>query len=774
MSYAIGGYVAAMITTHALSPLPSDAALLAASAAGALAAFVRRTRWIVGAVLGFLLATCCARDALGHRVAECIDGRVVEIRGRVSGLPKQRPEQTQFDLAVDAVVAWPPCAGEPPRRVRLTWYAGPAIGPAETWQLRVKLRGVRGYQNPGGFDYEAFGLANGIDGVGPVEFGRKLADAPRFVWDGLRFDLRERFAAADLRRPGILLAMLTGDAGLMDERDWALFRATGTVHLMVISGLHLTIVGAVGIAFGRVLARLHRGSLARRGVAWPGAACGGVIVTLYACLAGWGVAVLRAWVVAIAVAWLVAIARRVSLPTLFTCIAAVVLTVDPLAPLQAGFWLSMVAVAVLLAFFAPRMARLSTVRGLVIAQLAMAVGMTPALTGTIGSVAWIGPLANVIAVPVLSVIVVPIDLAAALAMSTIGVGRSLLQVADLLTDWTVRYLEALAAFGWVGWQTDARPFVWLVSAIAGAALLLPFPLRHRALLLPCVFISLLPADAAPRHGQFRIEVLDVGQGLAVFVATERHTLLYDAGARYRTGFDLGRVVVLPALSSASVVRLDAAVLSHADIDHVGGFAAVADGVERRALLGGEPVPEFADLRPCVRDQGWQWDGVRFRVFRATDAGSDNDRSCVLSIGNGAQAALLPGDVTRRAEPALIAWLGEEPIDLLVAAHHGSRSSTGETFARRAAPRIVVYSAGYLNRFGHPHREVVCRLRAIGANGFATAYSGAVSWSSERPSVVQELRRHAPPYWRVGARAEDDWQPCDRARPASGELPDHPP
>ena len=775
MWYAICGFVAATIATHALAPLPSDAALFAACVAAALASYFRRVRWIVGAMLGLLLATCSARHALEHRVAACVDGHVVEMRGRVDGLPKQQPEQVQFDVAVDAIAAWPRCAGELPRRVRLTWYGGPAIGPDEIWQLRVKLRGVRGFQNRSSFDYEAFALANAIDGVGPVQFGRKLADAPRFGWDRVRADLRERFAAADLRRPGVLLAMLTGDAGLMDERDWALFRATGTVHLMVISGLHLAMIGAVGIAGGRGLARLHRRSLARHGAALPGVVCGAAIVTLYSCLAGWGIAVLRAWVAAMAVAVLVGVARRPSLPTAFVWIAAIVLAVDPLAPLQAGFWLSMVAVAVLLAFFAPRLARPSLLRAPIVAQWVMAVAMTPALVGTIGSVAWIGPIANVVAVPVLSVLVVPIDLLAALTMTTFGAGESLLRVADVLTDWTVRYLQALAAFGWVGWRTDQRPFVWLLSAIACGALLLPLTIRHRSLLLPCAFLSLLPADAAPTYGRFQVEVLDVGQGLSVLVTTARHTLLYDAGPRYRTGFDLGRVVVLPALSSASIERLDATILSHADMDHIGGFGAIAEGVDVRALLGGQRVAEFGDLRLCARDQGWQWDGVRFRVFRASGAGNDNDRSCVLFIADGAGAALLPGDLTRGAEAELTAWLGAAPIDLLVAAHHGSRSSSGAPFVRRAAPRVVVYSVGYLNRFGHPNADVVCRLRTRGALGYATAYSGALSWASERPNGVDEWRRLAAPYWRVAARSEGDWQPCIRsAGDGSGELPDHPP
>jgi len=763
MSYAIGGYVAAMVATQALPVLPSARALCVVVALACAMALVASLRWTIGVALGVVVATAFARDALEHRAGTCADGRSIELSGVVAGLPRVRTEQTQFDFDVDAAVDWPPCAGSLPRRMRVSWFGGPSIEPDERWQLRVKWRGVRGYQNPGGFDYEGFALANRIDGGGQVEFGRRLSAAPEIGWDRLRFAIRERFEALGLRQPGILLAMVTGDAGLMDERDWALFRATGTVHLMVISGLHLTMVGAVGIALGRGLARLRPRDLARRGAAVAGVASGVVCVTLYACLAGWGVAVLRAWIATIAVAALVALSRRSALPTSFVSVAAVVLTFDPLAPLQAGFWLSLVAVAVLLAFFTPRTRRGSALRSLVLAQIVMAVAMTPALLGTIGSVAWIGPIANLVAVPVLSIVVVPIDLVAALTLAAFGVGADMLRIADVLTDWTVVYLRALASFGWVGWQTDASPFAVWVSIGACLALLLPLPMRHRALLLPCAFVPLLPGAPPADDGHFRVSVFDVGQGLAVAIETSRHRLLYDAGPRYRSGFDLGRIVVVPALSSVSSDRLDAAALSHADMDHVGGFAAVADAFGYRALIGGDAVVGRVDLRPCVTGQGWQWDGVRFRVFRSPTAHNDNDRSCVLSIDDGASTVLLAGDVSWRSESALLDWLGGRRIDVLVAAHHGSRTSSSAAFVRETEPQTVIFSAGYLNRFGHPHPDVVCRFRASGARSFATAYSGALVWSSERPGTIVELRRYAPPYWRVGARSEHEWQACGDAR-----------
>ena len=249
-------------------------------------------------------------------------------------------------------------------------------------------------------------------------------------------------------------------------------------------------------------------------------------------------------------------------------------------------------------------------------------------------------------------------------------------------------------------------------------------------------------------------VLDVGQGLSVVVETARHRLLYDAGPRFPSGFDLGSAVVVPNLRRDARRVLDAVVLSHADLDHVGGYAAVASATTVRALIGGQPVPGLDALRKCRAGEGWQWDGVRFRFVHPSRANaSDNDSSCVLAIENGARRAMLPGDITAVAESALPYRTLDSPIDFLVAAHHGSGSSSGARFVAWSRPRVVVFSAGFMNRFGHPRRDVVCRFENAGSRTFTTAQSGAVIWSSEAEDSAIEWRRQAPPYWRVRASNE---------------------
>jgi competence protein ComEC len=339
------------------------------------------------------------------------------------------------------------------------------------------------------------------------------------------------------------------------------------------------------------------------------------------------------------------VCRRVSLPIAFLWVAAIVLAIDPLAPLQAGFWLSFGAVAILLAQFAPRIGRASWVRDFLMAQIVLGVAMLPLLLATIGNAAWVGPIANLVAVPLVSRIVIPLDLLLGLFVALVPHADGWrVHLVDSIVGFVVGYLRELERFDWIGGRSTRTSAGLLVSA-AASALLLPLTWRRRLVLLP-----VLPAPSDLPNGEFQVRVLDVGQRLSVVVDTARHRLLYDAGPRFPSGFDLGSAVVVPVLRSDARAGLDAAILSQADMDHVGGYPSVAQALTVRALLGGEPVTGLPELRACRAGQGWQWDGVRCRVLHPSRMdSSDNDSSCVLLIDNGRRSTLLPGDITRSGE-----------------------------------------------------------------------------------------------------------------------------
>jgi len=748
------GFSLAVVALVWLPALPSTATLAMVGGTGIALSLHPRGALFGAALVGLSWAGLAAQQGLLQRVQACVDGTIVEVAGTVIGLPKLSPLQTEFDVEPSAIAPWPLCAGALPRRLRLSWFDAPTIHTGETWQFRLRLRAIRGYQNPAGFDYEAWALTNHLDGAGTIRYGELRARGTTLSWDALRLALRARLGALGLTHTGIVLGLLTGDAGFMSDDDWALFRATGTVHLMVISGLHLTIAAAMGVGLGRGLVRCFPAVMRRRGAASFGAATGTILVTVYACLAGWGLPVQRAWLTTVLVVWALALGRRHSLPLLFLWVSALILAVDPLAPLQAGFWLSFGAVVVLLAFFAPRFESPSRLRDLIVAQLMLGCAMVPLLLATIGGVAWLAPLANLIAVPLVSAFVVPLDLLAALLLFVSpGIGAWLFGVVDALVGLVAAYLHALAAFDWLAWQSASGRSALIISAVACTLLLVPLPMRYRVLIFPCVLLPAVPGDRAVDDGQFHVTVLDVGQGLAVLVDTARHRLLYDAGPHSPGGLDLGRAVVVPSLRATGPTRIDLAILSHADTDHVGGYPTVARDVPVRSLLGGEPVPGAIGLQPCRRGQTWQWDGVRFQILHPVRMhSSDNDRSCVVLIDNGRERLLLPGDISGAGESEVVSQLTGGRLAMLVAAHHGSRSSSTVAFLRATMPRLVLVSAGHLNRFGHPHADVVCRFIAVGASVFVTGRSGALTWRSPDPLQVHAWRDVAPPYWRVTAGA----------------------
>jgi competence protein ComEC len=748
------GFAAGVVGTAALPqlPTPSHIGLCLLLAAGCC---VRRRLWpLAGLFAGVVWAASSAQTGLQHRLGPgCAEATTVQLQGVVVGLPRRTGARTQFDVAPASIDPWPACAGAQPRAIRLGWDTAPDIAPGEIWRMWVRLRSVRGYQNPGGFDYEGWAFANGIDAAGAVRYGVRAGQVAAGI-DRWRLRLRELIERLPLRQPGIVLGLVSGDAALLDESDWQLFRATGTVHLLVISGLHVGIVAAVGAALGHAAARLWPQLLRRSGTT-AAAACGGVVLTtLYAALAGLGVPVQRAWWLSVSVLLLAVRARKHDLPTLFARVLALLLITEPSAPLRPGFWLSFGAFAVLLGYFAPRLGPRSTLRDLVRAQGVLACTMVPLLAASVGQFAWIAPLANLLAVPWVSLLLVPLDLCAALLLPLQAVvAGGLFGIVDSMADVLVQCLRQLATLDTSLWFSgDAWP-VLVIAGLAAAIWLLPLSLRQRLALLPCLLLPALPGRPVVAAGQFRVTVFDVGQGLAVLVDTADHHLLYDAGPRYPSGHDLGDVVVVPSLHRLGIRRLDLVVLSHSDVDHVGGYDAVASAVPVRALRGGQSIVGHPELRRCRAGQRWRWDGVRFEILHPAGLQqSDNDRSCVLLIDNGQQRALLPGDISSNAERALLRHWTAASVDLLVVAHHGSRGSSSAPLLERLRPCFALVSAGYRNRFGHPHNEVVSRLVAVGARVFDTANAGALQWQSDRPKLLIRWRERSATYWRAGCRA----------------------
>jgi competence protein ComEC len=677
-----------------------------------------RTYPIALFLLGFSWACFSAQRALDDRLPPSLDGQTLWLQGEVVGLPSQFEGVVRFELA-DARSR----RARLPSRMRIAWYGGPEVRSGERWRLAVKLKRPAGLVNPNAFDYQAWLLAQRIGATGTVADGRQLAPARGALRDGLR----QRLLAVDAQgREGGLAALVLGDGSGLSRADWQVLQDTGTVHLLVISGQHIGLLAGVVYL---LIAGLARWGCWPRALPWLPWACGLAFAAGlgYGLLAGFDVPVRRACVmVAMVLLWRLRF-RHLGLVWPFLMSLNAVLIFEPLVSLQPGFWLSYTAVAILMLIFGGRLGAWRWWQSWTRAQCLIAIGLLPVLLVLNLPISITGPFANLLAVPWVSVIVLPLALLGTLLLPVPVVGESLLWLAGGALDWLFVWLDLIAG-AVPAWLPSAMPdWAWLLGLLGALLVLLPsgVPLRHLGwpLLLLCVFPPLRQIPP----GQVEVIQLDVGQGLAVLLRTRHHALLYDAGPRFGE-YDIGERVVVPAIRKAGVRRLDLMLLSHADADHAGGAAAVHQALPVTRVLSGEPrklMPQL-DARLCDHDESWTWDGVRFATWRWAQADAGNPSSCMLSVDAGGERLLLTGDIDAEVERAAIASGFDLRARWLQAPHHGSRSSSSQPFLRAVAPDGVLISRGQNNAFGHPHPLVMARYGWLGIPSYDSAQLGAIT------------------------------------------------
>lgn len=766
----------------------------------------RRRRLFVLAVMGAaLLAFGGAGWRADVRLADALpaglEGIDLSVTGVVTSLPQQGGSGTRFRFEVEHAETAESGRMVPvhlPPLLALGWYDGwgerepsdaqRSLRAGQRWRFTLRLARPHGNLNPHGFDYELLLFERGVRATGYVREGSASAGAPVLLHRAAGYPverLRQRVRDAieahvpDRRAAGVLAALAVGDQGAIEREDWDLYRDAGVAHLVSISGLHITMFAwLAGAAVGWLWRYSGRAMLwlpAPLAARWGGLAC----AAAYAVVSGWGVPSQRTILMLAVVTLLQRLGLRWPWGLVLLASAVVVTALDPWALTQAGFWLSFAAVGLLMASSndgAPA-ARGEPVAGFrgwpgrigghlgagLRTQVIATIGLAPLTLVIFRQVSVIGFAANLVAIPVVTLLITPLALLgmAAAPLWTFGA-------------WTVGRLNDV-----LGWLTAWPGAVWLapvapawaqIVGLVGAVLLvLPLPRRVRWLALPLLVPLLWPPVDRPAVGSFELLALDVGQGTSVLIRTRSHLLVFDAGPRYSAESDAGDRVLLPLLRARGERRIDRLVLSHRDLDHVGGARAVLAAMPVDDVLSslepGHPLLAAAShVTRCEAGQSWTWDGVRFDILRplADDYRRElksNAMSCVLRVEGGG-VALLTGDIERDQEAALIAT---DPArlrsDVLVVPHHGSKTSSSGAFLDAVRPDVAIFQAGYRNRYGHPAAEVLARYRARGIVTAATTACGAYRWSSGRSTSGAAAagrceRVAARRYWHLDVEATD--------------------
>lgn len=777
------------------------------------------------ALAGVTWATWRAEVRLADALPAASEQRDIDLVGLIDGLPERTPQGTRFRFKVERVLT---PAVHAPQSLSLVWnrqFRPPAfrwaqddegdnaagsghatLVPGQRWQLRVRLRRPYGNANPHGFDYEAWLLQQGVRATGYVRSGdaaanRVLAEfvvSFASVVHSARYALRERIekALAGRAYAGVIVALVVGDQRAIDSGDWEIFGRTGISHLVSISGLHVTMLAGLaawltllGVRYRtRVTGRLPWHVPAHR---W--AALAGVGVALVYCLlAGMGVPAQRTLYMLAIIAFALW-SGRTGMPVRVLALALwVVVVIDPWAVLAPGFWLSFSAVGLIfyvtggrprpatsLEFPAdietqdqrPRVAWQAVVRLLREAarvQWAISLGLIPLGLWLFQQFSLIGPLANAVAIPLVSYAITPLAIAGAFLPGIAGdlllaAAHGLMQALGGLLGW-------MASVPWAMWSAAAAPAWAMAVGMLGVLWCLAppaVPLRWMGALalLPVAF---WPGER-PQPGHLRVTALDVGQGSALLIETHSRRYLYDTGPWFSPSADAGSRVVLPYLRAHGIAALDGMVVSHNDLDHSGGAVSILDRVRvgwvagslpENSLVGqrlrADPLSTPGAVIPCQASWQWQVDGYRFEFLHpGADAPSSrraNALSCVLRItaqDGPAPAVLLTGDIERAQENELIARYAPEQLrsDVLLVPHHGSLTSSSPAFLDRVQARVAIVQAGHQNRFGHPRPQVLQRFAERGTALWRTDQHGALSLDISHAGVtVQAWRKTHRRYW----------------------------
>ena len=715
---------------------------------------------VVGLALGVSWHLNWAQSQLDKRLPESLEGELLVLEAEVVGLPRQleRGQSITFRLSTNEHLS-------PGTRLRLNHYGELHFRPGQRWRVKVKLKQLHGYRNPGGPDRESRALRQGVVATGyiPEWRGNTLLGASKLSLSNMRYKASTSLTHAldGSVATGFLKALTIGDGSEISQQQQNVITRLGLNHLFVISGLH---VGLITLLVFNAVLMLGRLGIRSDRISTP--ACAAVMAIIaaagYSALAGWSISTQRAFIMAAALLLPYMLRRRFSTSLRFLGALVLVLVLDPLATTDRGFWLSFIAVGVLIFFTASY--KPNTVEGKAslalhwLPQWQVFLGLLAPLLLLTHSASLIAPVINLLAIPIIGFLITPLALTGMLAaMTSATLGEWLLGSAAALLSLLFNFLIWLD--GTLGSLLQWMPvvshiYVFAFLAVAIFILLLPRQLKLRYLLMPLMLPLFTTAHWPDQAPNLRLDVLDVGQGLAVLLRTPGHSVLYDTGPAYSAEYDLGQSVVIPTLRALGVNRLDRIIVSHFDSDHSGGLESLMAAFPSADVIAGSGGGNTH--KPCKAGQHWRWESVYFTFLHGpqdeNSSSTLNDGSCVLLVNSGKHSVLLPGDIGSGVERDLAQrYQSLLKANVLIASHHGSNSSSGYPFLKMSEPDIGIFSAGYGNGFGHPHPEVVQRFEDLDIQALATFDTGMISFELAGSGIVQ-----APESYRCKHRHYWSW------------------
>ena len=756
------------------------------------------------ASLGFAWNAQYAHERLKDILSEELEGRELSIEGRVAALPQSSSVGAKFAFEVQQVLASGDKVKEFPERIYLSWQPAwrnaqeiPEVVPGQRWKFKVKLKRPYGSLNPFTFDFERWSFHQNFGASGSVRSGELLLEKDigltdfELAMEYQRWKLRkkiQRLLPQDAAYAGVIVALVMGDQNAIDQDDWRVFNATGIGHLISISGLHVTMLAGLGAGIATRLWRRKSLPLIFP-VSKVAAVSGFLTAFIYAWIAGFQIPAQRTMYMVGVVAFALWSGRNPRSFDIWWWALAFVLLVDPMAPYTPGFWLSFGAVAAILYAMGDSAGLLGIPTGKELEvhwmqrvlqafreacriQAVVTIALLPFTLYWFFQASIVSPLANALAIPLVSYVVTPLAIGGALLPDFIG--KWLLLPAHGSMDYLAVMLRWMASWKWaVVWSSQPT---WWVLLISGAGIIFAirpgsikngWPSRILGISLSTLLFLAPSADKNLQEGEFRATILDIGQGTSVLIETASKRLLYDTGPIQGKKDDAGNRVILPYLRGRGIDHIDRMVISHSDSDHVGGAATLLKEVRFDSMMGSLPITNlllknlqsrWIPALPCRFGQHWIWDEVEFHIwhpheestFELKYSGKPNEMSCVLEVRNKTTSFWLTGDVEKQGEAEIVERLNQTALQILkdkelifMAPHHGSKTSSSEELLKRLRPDQAFAQNGYRNRYGHPHPTVTARYRTLDIPFYQSPNTGAQIWTFTHKGEV--LRK--PIFWR---------------------------